>query len=158
MATITGRLLQSLLDENIRLKRSLEAAEKSIDRHVKKVKLPREVVEAIERKHPSLHQFQFIDSINQGMRGLPVERDAKIVADWLQSGDIHTKATLLLQALVNGHEIEETQDDRIQRGIREIYEKWNNEPITRGWKDDRDELAKRIYNYVKGELENTKSG
>lgn len=51
-----------------------------------------------------------------------------------------------------------TPEDRIIDGIVKIYDKWINEPATGDWEEEKRELAKSIYSYVKGEEENSQSG
>lgn len=147
-----------LKDKNIRLKRSLEAAEKSIERHIKKVKLPHEVAEAIEElRKDSSDKYILWASCR------PDSEDGsgfwKTLYNFVDGSDNIFK---LADALRYGYEIEETHEeskhDQIKRGIREIYEKWSDEPPSKSWESEKDDLARRIYNYVKGELENAKSG
>lgn len=58
----------------------------------------------------------------------------------------------ILSALVNGYTIQETPQERIKRGVREIYEKWTTIPTTGDDKEDGEDLADLISAFVTEEL------
>ncbi|GIO09714.1 hypothetical protein J31TS6_57420 [Brevibacillus reuszeri] len=58
----------------------------------------------------------------------------------------------LLEALVNGYTIKESPQERIKRGVQEIYEKWTTIPTSGDDREDGEDLADLISAFVTEEL------
>ncbi|RFB31987.1 hypothetical protein DZB91_17510 [Brevibacillus sp. VP] len=115
----------------------------------KKIKLPREVAEAIE------HEFKKAsnDKKQWGLFNIVVcqpislNHNARIIKRYFHPDKYIDLAT----ALVEGYTIEETKEERIKRGIQAIYNQWTTEPSINDEEDGKD-LGQRIYDLVIKEL------
>ncbi|MGG1443539.1 hypothetical protein ABE354_16120 [Brevibacillus laterosporus] len=115
----------------------------------KKIKLPREVAEAIERKFGKASkdqkQWGFFNIVVTKTHSL--NHNGKIIRRYFRPDKFLDLAT----ALVEGYTIEETKEERIKRGIQAIYNQWTREPSINDEEDGKD-LGQRIYDLVKKEL------
>ncbi|UED70739.1 hypothetical protein [Brevibacillus sp. HD3.3A] len=123
-----------------------------------KVVLPREVAEAIEearrednRYNGTYSNFSLLDSVNAALRnkwrGISC---IEVIAKWVSENMIRRE--LLIVALVNGYTIQETTQDRIKRGVQDIYENWTTIQSSGDDREDGTDLAERITKFVTEEL------
>ena len=123
----------------------------------KKVILPRGVAEAIERceregmtkygivANLQIIQYLFRDYPREILDDLQTIKQFAAERAW-------TNVDILMLALVNGYTIEESPQERIKRGVQEIYEKWTTVPTTGDDKEDGEDLADLISAFVTAEM------
>ncbi|RAP29094.1 hypothetical protein C2W64_04041 [Brevibacillus laterosporus] len=115
----------------------------------KKLKLPREVAEAIEQEFGKASndkkQWGFFNIVV--CRPISLNHNARIIKSYFHPDKYIDLAT----ALVAGYTIEETKEERIKRGIQAIYNQWTREPSINDEEDGKD-LGQRVYTLVKREL------
>ncbi|MCR8986027.1 hypothetical protein NW801_13445 [Brevibacillus laterosporus] len=115
----------------------------------KKIKLPREVAEAIEREFGKASndkkQCGFYSIVV--CRSINLNHNAQVIKRYFHPDKYIDLAT----ALAEGYTIEETKEERIKRGIQAIYNQWTREPSINDEEDGKD-LGQRIYDLVKKEL------
>jgi hypothetical protein len=135
--------------ENYYLKELDEAREE------KKIPVPQEVAEAIEKarnqnaKFSILSNFNLLDAVNRALRcNWHGGNCISVIATWI-SGDM-AKRDILLKALVNGYTIEETKEERINKGLKELVETWLDEDSLGSNSKDADQLSTRIKGFVQG--------
>lgn len=113
-----------------------------------KVSLPRELAEAVEGlKAAGLNEFGIFNSIFKPH----TDRRLQLLDTYI-TADTPRNFNKLITALVNGYTIEETPQERIKRGVQEIYEKWTTIQSSGDDQADGADLAERISNFVSNEL------
>lgn len=98
----------------------------------KKVVLPRDVAEAIDklRRQDEIwnvkygRNFSLLDNVNQALRGKHGSKFINIIAEWIVED--RERRDILVSALVNGYTVEEPidRDQRLRLDIQELFANW----------------------------------
>ncbi|WP_312118314.1 hypothetical protein [Brevibacillus reuszeri] len=117
----------------------------------KKVALPREVTQAIERLRVVGFSNYGIISCSDQTSLLGRDYPPETIAD-LKSIKYFPFADKLIEGLVKGYTVEETPQERIKRGVQAIYEKWTTIPTSGNDQRDGEDLAEQITKFVSAEM------
>lgn len=142
------KLLKHIDAVELELKISKEDEEEAVRRYgelelkmPKKVVLPKEVARIIEKKR-SEHatDFAILVFFNRGCT-----KDFHLHS-WLS---VHSNRQNIIRALVNGYVIEETKEDRLQAGIKDLVNKWFHKGVSHA--DAAQEIADYVMTFNKEE-------
>ncbi|MGG4452370.1 hypothetical protein [Brevibacillus porteri] len=123
----------------------------------KKVAIPLGIAEAIEHcERSGMSKYGIIANLNiiqYLFRDYPQEvLDSLKTIKQFADAKGWTNVDTLMLALVNGYTIEESPQERIKRGVQEIYVKWTTIQSSGDDQADGADLAERISNFVDNEL------
>lgn len=126
-----------MTDEIIELK-------KHIDK--KLVDLPRDVAKAID--YFKENEFNFEAIYNMSFRNTDGTM-AQALYTWVNGDGSHSE---LMTALVNGYTIEQTKEDHINKGLKQLVETWIKEDTLGSDSSDAEQLATRIKGFVQSSV------
>lgn len=114
------------------------------------VKVPRDVADALDKEFASAteeqKQWGLFNIIH--LNSIYLSPSAKIIKRHFHPDKYLTLAT----ALIHGYTVEETPQERIKRGVQEIYDEWTTIPSSGNDHKDGADLAERITKFVIAEL------